>query len=195
MLRSLVGSEMCIRDRSEYITASLEKHGSTSFSGSKNVGNCSVAYQVSNSADLKEIAECSRLNPYETVEGQTTITSLTFEDRNANDAVLGDVRVDIGIPVTVIEPSVDLLSNITYVVTPGDFIVAQLVNFTEPDSGWESSALHVVVDVVKEEGGDEEQLVFAQLLFNTSPSTARESANKFNRNSNEEERTVILQGR
>jgi len=183
---------------SEYVTTSLERHSRASLVGSKYVGNCSVAYQLNNLDELVEIAECSVLNPYETVEGQTSITSLTFGDYNENDVVLSDVRVHIGVPVNLNTSSRDELSNITHVVTPGNFIVTQLVNFTEPDSGWESSALHVVVDILEDESDNNrnDQLVYAQLLFNEKPGMDKQPSMKgFNRNSREEERTVVLQGR
>ena len=183
----------------KYIKASLQRlNGGVDVKGSRKIGSCSVSYNVDQTiGEFTEVSECSSLNPYTLVDGQSAITSLTLSDAQSNELKLQQIKVDIGIPVEapMIDGSItDEEQNATYVIGSDEIFVSKIEGLSEPIDGWNSSAFHIVIDV--EEGFQES--LYAQLSLDTMPPQRSERPflqRKFQQASDESERTVFLQAR
>lgn len=184
----------------KYIQAILQRlNGGEDVKGSRHVGSCSISYDVDQRiGEFTEVSECSSLNPYTPVDGQSSITSLTLSDAQSNELKLKQIKVDIGIPVeaAVIEGSItDEERNATYIIAPDEIFVSKIEGLSEPTDGWNSSAFHIVVDV---ENGFQGSL-YAQLSLDKMPpiqSTKRPFLQRqFQQSSDESQRTVIIQAR
>ncbi|XP_066916818.1 uncharacterized protein [Clytia hemisphaerica] len=199
---TIIGEKARLLD-TPYIKTALQRlNGGATVQGSRQVGSCTVSYDLKNMADLIEVAECSSLNPYSQIEGQTSVTSLTFADDKNEKLKLRNVEVDIGIPIeNVIETPLaenDEILNKTFIIQADDLIVFKLENFTEPSEGWASSALYVLIDVLDDfTFVNEDVSLYSQLAFNEMPTASRRTGylkKTFKPTSDENERTIMLQG-
>ena len=180
----------------KYIKASLQRlSGGERVKGAQEVGSCSVSYDLSRMGEFTEVSECSSLNPYSPVDGQSSITSLTLSDSKNNELKLQQIKVDIGIPVAVeVEGSItEEERNATYVIAFDEIFVSKIEGLSKPKDGWNSSAFHIVIDVEKGFQGS----LYAQMAFDTMPPPSERPflQRKFEETSEESQRTVILQAR
>ena len=145
------------------------------------------------------------MNPYEPVDGQISITSLTLSDAVSNDVLQfhpqqHEIEVDIGIPVASTRAEggrvIQEARNITYVISSDEIMISRLDGLLEPmDGAWNSSAYHIVVDV--EEGF--QGMLYAQLALDEMPPSASDDRpflkRTFQETSKESERTTLFQAR
>lgn len=140
--------------KSSYITANLQRlHGKIDRSLARNVGKCTVSYninQVRKLGGLVEVSECSSLNPFTEVSDQQDIASLSLKNTTLAEISINNLPshdVKVGIPAS-IESTKHL--NLSQTIAPQDIIWTPIVNLTVPETGWNHSSIHIAIDTVNQ---------------------------------------------